>query len=95
MIKTFKPMNGKVTVREFKPKAEKTENGIILAKEEHAPAVLYGEIVEAGTATKENPVTVNAGDKIAYPVTDGRYINVNGEKLKLLESKYIIGVYTD
>jgi co-chaperonin GroES (HSP10) len=95
MVKTFKPLNGKVTVREFDPKAVITAAGIELSKEEHAPAVLYGEIVHVCSFKEDDKNAVKVGDKIAYPVTDGRHIYINNEEFKLLSSDQIIGVYTD
>lgn len=94
MIKSFKPVHNFVTVRESKPERHTTESGIELPMEDMNPSVLFGEIVGVGEG-KEKPIPVKEGDRIAYPETDGRYITVNGEKLKLLDSTHIIGIVTE
>lgn len=97
MIKSFKPSGNTVTVREFKVNAEKTtESGIAYDIGENMnPGVLFGEVVESGEGTKDQPMPVSSGDKIAYKTGDGRKITVDDEELKIIDASLIIGVYTD
>lgn len=97
MIKSFKPSGNTVTVRKFEINSEKTSPaGVIYdTKEKMKPSVLYGEVVEAGEGTKDYPMPVSSGDKIAYKTGDGRKITVDDEELKIIDASLIIGVYTD
>ena len=77
----IKPLADRVLVQPLKAET-KTASGIIIpdsAKEKPQK----GNVVAVGPGTKENPVTVKAGDTVLY----GKY---SGTELKLESNDYLI-----
>lgn len=84
-----------------KPEVEtKTESGIVLAVDErkHQNAAEIGTVIAIGdTAFKEfNTDTIpNVGDKIYYARYAGKMIEVDGNRLVLLNDEDVVGIIND
>ena len=87
---SLKPINDRVVVKPA-PAEEKTKGGIIIpdtAKEKPQ----RGEIVAVGPGTKENPVTLNAGDIVLYGKYAGTELHHNGVDYLIMKENDILAI---
>ena len=86
----FKPLADRVLV-EPAAAEEKTASGIIIpetAKEKPQ----RGKIVAVGPGTKENPVTLKAGDIVLYGKYAGTELNHNGVDYLIMKENDILAI---
>ena len=85
----FKPLADRVLV-EPATAEEKTASGIIIpdtAKEKPQK----GKIIAIGNGTKENKITVKAGDQVLYGKYSGTELNINGVDYLIMKESDIFG----
>lgn len=91
----FKPMFDKVVIRPADVE-ETTESGILLPPSaQETPS--KGEVVAVGPGTRDEtgnitPLLVEVGDHVVYGKYAGSDIEIDGEKLVLLEEESIMGI---
>ena len=86
----FKPLADRVLV-EPEAAEEKTASGIIIpdtAKEKPQ----RGKIVAIGTGTKDEPMTVKAGDLVLYGKYSGTELNIGGTDYLIMKESDIYGI---
>ena len=87
---TIKPLADRVLVKNDKAET-KTQSGIIIpeaAQEKTQTAT----VVEVGTGTADEKITVKKGDKIMYDKYAGTQIKIDGEDHLILKMADIIAV---
>ena len=86
----IKPLADRVLV-EPAPAEEKTSGGIIIpdtAKEKPQ----MGTVVAVGDGTKDNPVTLKAGDKVLYGKYAGTELSLDGKDYLIMRESDIYAV---
>ena len=86
----IKPLSDRVLVKSAEAE-EKTATGIIIpdtAKEKP----MEGTVIAVGPGKKDEPMTVNAGDKVLYGKYSGTEINVGDEKYLIMRESDIYAI---
>lgn len=86
----LKPLADRVLI-EAAPAEEKTASGIIIpdtAKEKP----LMGEIVAVGPGKKDEPMTVEVGNKVLYGQYSGTEIKLEGKTYLIMKESDIYGI---
>ena len=86
----FKPLADRVLVQPSEAETT-TSSGIIIpdtAKEKPQ----RGKIVAVGPGTKENPVTLKAGDIVLYGKYSGTEVKIDGKDLLIMRESDVMGV---
>ena len=86
---TLKPLASNVLLKGFEE--EKTAGGLILATANKEKPVV-SEVVAAGPGTKEDPMTVKAGDKVVVSKFAGTEIKLDGETYTIVKVSDILAV---
>lgn len=89
------PTNDKIVVRKAGPK--QTASGLTLP--ENSRGVTDGEVVATGPGAygmndKRRPMSVKVGDKVLLHKTAGTEIEINGEKLYVMNENELLAVIT-
>jgi chaperonin GroES len=90
MSTLLKPLADRVLIEPM-PAEEKTASGIIIpdtAKEKP----LQGTVVAAGNGKKDEPMTVQVGDKVIYGQYSGTEIKLDGKKYLIMKESDIYGI---
>jgi chaperonin GroES len=86
----FKPIGDRVVIKR-KEVEEQTKSGIYLPESARKDS-FQGTIVAVGTSPN---IPVKVGDKIVYEKFVGNELEIDGDKLIIMEVKDIIGILED
>jgi co-chaperonin GroES (HSP10) len=97
------PMNDKIVVRRAGPKA--SPSGLTLPENMKGTSIIEGEVVVTGPGTPtmsppatnpglRRPMMAKAGDKILFHKASGHDIEINGEKLTVMNENDIMVILT-
>ena len=70
---------------------ETTASGIILATATKEKSIV-SEVVSVGPGTKENPMTVKAGDKVIVSKFAGQELKLDGEEYSIVKIADILAI---
>ena len=89
-MSTLQPLADRVLI-EPTPAEEKTASGIIIpdtAKEKP----LRGTVVAVGNGKKDEPMTVNVGDKVLYGKYSGTELKFEGKDFLIVKEGDLLGI---
>jgi chaperonin GroES len=92
----FRPLHDRVLVRRVEQEAKTTGGIIIPDTAQEKPQ--QGEIVAAGTGTRDedgkiHPLDVIAGDRILFGKWSGSEVKLDGEDLLIMKEADILGIF--
>lgn len=86
----LKPLADNVLLKKMDAE-EKTASGLILSTANKEKSVI-SEVVAAGPGTKDEPMTVKAGDKVVVGKYAGQEIKLDGEEFAICKLADILAV---